>query len=291
MSSSVLSIPCAAALNAADTAALLAANSGASAPNQAAIDPTITALAPGLASSAFGIRDTRGIEPLSLPPEGEWETLEALIDAAQAYAKLAGYAVVEGGGGERRFEKGGRWTKYLVCRHSRKHIDSRGLDNTTKQRPNRQTKKTCCPMKMKIQERPSGNWTLAKINSNRGTNWSTHNHPPFDTKAYHQHRQFSETQLRIIQAQRDAGVPANRIKATLKAADPTIEIKIRDIYNKTAKLVRDTRAGLLPNEAFIKKLAELKASGKIFFEYTLSEEGRIEKVFIADTRYVRSIDI
>jgi hypothetical protein len=138
----------------ADVIVPIAANLGATAPNQAAVGTTASALgpvlAPGLASSVFGFRDTRGIEPLSLPPEGEWETLEALIDAAQEYTKLAGYAVVEGGGGERRHDKGGRWTKYLVYRHSRKHFDYRGLDNTIKQRPNRQTKKTSCLIKMKI---------------------------------------------------------------------------------------------------------------------------------------------
>jgi hypothetical protein len=89
-------------------------------------------------------------------------------------------------------------------------------------------------------------------------------------------------------AQRTAGVPANRIKATLKAAYPSIEIKISDIYNKTASLVRDVRARLLPNKAFIKTLSELKTKGKIFFEYKLSREQRIEKVFIANIRYIVS---
>jgi hypothetical protein len=66
------------------------------------------ALAPGLASAAFGIRDTRGVVLLSLPPEGEWELLSAVVDAAQEYAKLAGYAVNQGLGGEKRHTKGGQ---------------------------------------------------------------------------------------------------------------------------------------------------------------------------------------
>jgi hypothetical protein len=48
------------------------------------------------------------VEPLSLPPEGEWPTLAALIEAAQEHARLAGYAIVKGPGGEQRIDKGGR---------------------------------------------------------------------------------------------------------------------------------------------------------------------------------------
>jgi hypothetical protein len=85
------------------------------------------ALAPGLVSAAFGIRDTRGVVPLSLPPEGEWESLSAVVDAAQEYAKLAGYAVNQGPGGEKRHTKGGRWTKYLIYVHSKDYKERQGL--------------------------------------------------------------------------------------------------------------------------------------------------------------------
>jgi hypothetical protein len=63
---------------------------------------------PALSSDAFGVRNARGVIPLSLPSEGEWDTLPALIAAAQEHAKLAGYAVVEGPQGQKKKEKGGR---------------------------------------------------------------------------------------------------------------------------------------------------------------------------------------
>jgi hypothetical protein len=248
--------------------------------------PVMPALSSDLASSAFGIRNTRGVIPLSLPSEGEWDTLPALIAAAQEHAKLAGYAVVEGPQGQKKKEKGGRWTKFLICSHGGKY-DDRGLLNEYRKRPNRQSKKAGCPMKMKIQERPGGTWTLKRMDGSAARppkDYCSHNHGPNDVKAYPQHRQLSEEQLRVVKAGRAAGVPPNRIKASLKAADSSCEVKTRDIYNKTAQVVRELKQGLQQNEAFIANLTKLKEEGKIFFEYTLTEEGRIENVFIADIR-------
>jgi hypothetical protein len=79
-------------------------------------------------------------------------------------------------------------------------------------------------------------------------------------------------------------VPPNRIKSALKAADPRLVVEIRDIYNKTAQVVREAQNGLSANEAFIANCTKLKEDGKLFFEYTLTEEGRLEKLFLADSR-------
>jgi len=54
-----------------------------------------SAQASGVASNAFGIRDNQGVVPLSLPPEGTFESWEAVKKAANAHAGLAGYALVE----------------------------------------------------------------------------------------------------------------------------------------------------------------------------------------------------
>jgi hypothetical protein len=126
------------------------------APFPTALAPPIPSICTSLVSSAFGVRDCHGIEPLSLPPEGDFDTLEDLLDTAQTHARLAGYAVVEGPKGQKNTSKGGRWTKFLICRHSKRHEDRRGIDQENKLRPNRGSKKTNCPMRMKIQERPDG---------------------------------------------------------------------------------------------------------------------------------------
>ncbi|KAN0071684.1 hypothetical protein V8E54_010280 [Elaphomyces granulatus] len=203
------------------------------------------AAVPGPTSNALGIRDARGITPLSLPPEGEWESLEMLMSAAQAHARLAGYAVVQGPGGEKRAKKGGRWTKYLICKHTGNY-DGRGLKEECRQRPNRKSKKTQCPMRMKIQERPGGSWSLRRMDGSAAktpVDYCSHNHGINDIKAYHEHRGLSEEQVHVIRASKAAGVPVNQIKASLTAADPGLEVSSRDIYNWTARITRQGRAG------------------------------------------------
>ena len=89
---------------------------------EATVDTYVTTLASaqtsGLVSNVFRIRDTRGIVPLFLLLEGEWDSLETLFSMAQEYIRLAGYAIIQGLRGERRVNKGGRWTKYLICKHN-----------------------------------------------------------------------------------------------------------------------------------------------------------------------------
>lgn len=50
----------------------------------------------GIASNAWGIRDNQGVAPLSLPPEGIFESWQAVKDAVNKHAALAGYAIIEG---------------------------------------------------------------------------------------------------------------------------------------------------------------------------------------------------
>ena len=230
-----------------------------------------TALASGLASNAFGSPDSHGVVPLSPPPPGVFESWEALKDSAQQHAKLAGYALVQGKGSEKR---NNRWIRFLICKHGSVY-DSRGLDENHRQRKNRTTKKTNCKAKLKAKERPDGSWTLKPM-------YEEHNHPANAPVSCHEHRQLSEDQLKLVMANQTAGITANRTKRSLKAIDPDIEIISRDIYNQTARIGRELRRGKPPNEALIEKLSDAKAKGELFFEYSLTPEGRISKLFVAD---------
>jgi hypothetical protein len=73
--------------------------------------------------------------------------------------------------------------------------------------------------------------------------YCSHNHGINDIKAYHEHRGLSEEQVHVIRASKAAGVPVNQIKASLTAADPGLEVSSRDIYNWTARITRQGRAG------------------------------------------------
>jgi len=77
-------------------------------------------------------------------------------------------------------------------------------------------------MRMKIQERPGGSWALRRMDGSAAKtpiDYCSHNHGVNDIKAYPEHRELSKDQVRVVRASKTAGVPVNRIKASLKAAD------------------------------------------------------------------------
>ena len=185
----------------------------------------------------------------------------------------------QGQGCARRKDKVNRWTKFLICKHGRAYKPR--VNEAYRQRINSTTRKTDCQVRMKVQERPDGTWTLHHL-----TGRIDHNHPPTNASAYYEHRQLSKTQKEVVVAIYTAGVVTSRIKRSLKAAEPDLEITSRDLYNQTAKIVLEIRQGQPPNEALIRELTEAKEKGELFFEYSLNEEDRILKLFLADMRYV-----
>ena len=54
------------------------------------------------------------IQSLSLPPEGEFQTFEALLTACQEHAKAAGYAFVKANSEKRS----GRYIKTINCKRA-----------------------------------------------------------------------------------------------------------------------------------------------------------------------------
>jgi hypothetical protein len=131
-------------------------------------------------------------------------------------------------------------------------------------------------VKLKVQERPEGSWALYHMIGR-----TEHNHPPHNSASYWEHRQLSAIQKEVVIANHAAGVSASRIKPSLKTSYPNLEIASRDLYNQTARISREIRKGQPANEALIKELIEAKEKGDLFFEYSLGEEGRIQKLFIA----------
>jgi hypothetical protein len=235
------------------------------------------ARASGIASNAFPTRDNQGILPLSLPPEGFFPSFDSLKSAACKHAKLAGWCIVIGRGSK---VKNGRNIKYLVCKHAYEH-DGRGL-NTEDRKRDRQSKKTNCLVKMKVNERLDGSWELRWMEGRQ-----EHNHDVKDPASYHEHRRLNEAQQRIVHANHAAGITAARTKVALQADDPDIEIISRDLFNKTAQMAREMRRGKEPNQALVDELNALKERGELIFEYAIDPDTRrIQKIFIADGRQV-----
>lgn len=233
------------------------------------------ARASGIASNAFPTRDNEGILPLSLPPEGFFPSFESLKSAACKHARLAGWCIVIGKGSK---VQNGRKIKYLVCKHSCK-LDSRGSNEKDRQR-DRQTKKTNCLVRMKVNERLDGSWELRWMEGRQ-----EHNHSVNDVASYHEHRRLNEAQQRVVHTNQAAGITVSRTKATLQAEDSNLEITSRDLFNETAKRAREMNQGKETNQALIDELTALKEKGEIIFEYMVDPHSRrIQKIFLADSR-------
>ena len=90
------------------------------------------------------------IEPLSLPPTGLYTSFDALLEAAQAHAAVAGYAFTT----SRSSKKNRRIIKVLICKKGREY---RGIqESSTSQVRQRTTFKTNCPFRINAKERPTG---------------------------------------------------------------------------------------------------------------------------------------
>ena len=114
---------------------------------------------------------------------------------------------------------------------------------------------------MKIQERPNSSWTLRRMDGSKAKNpvdYCSHNHGINDVKAYHEYHQLSREQVRVVRAGRAIGIPVNRVKASLKAIDPGLEVSSIDIYNLTIRVAREGRGGCPADEVLIEKLMKLK---------------------------------
>jgi hypothetical protein len=232
--------------------------------------------ASGLASQAFKPRETHGVIPLSLPPEGSFPSFESLKEAAQNHAKLAGWAIVTGPGGEIR---NGRHIKFLNCKHTQK-LDKRAVDEVARKKEGRVSKRTNCAVRMKVNERRDSSWELRWL-----VGRTQHNYGVNDASACHEHRRLDDTQIRLLHANHASGIPASRTKSALEKTDSELIITSRDIYNRTAKIERELRQGKEPNQAFIDELTELREKGLIIFEYEIDETTRrIQKIFMADIR-------
>lgn len=232
--------------------------------------------ASGVASNAFQVRNNHGVLPLSLPAEGDFNTFEELQQHAQDYCKLAGWAITQGKGSEKRQ---GRHIKFLICKHFGE-IDKRFVKDEDRKKTGRVTKRTGCSVKLKVRELASGVWALRHMEGK-----TEHNHEFNDASLYHEHRQLTPAQQALVHANRISGIPASRTKSALEKTDPNLMLISRDIYNKTAQMERELLQGKEPNQSLIDDLNALKAEGKMVFEYEINPVTRkIEKLFLADAR-------
>ena len=119
---------------------------------------------------------------LSLPPERSYRSFEELYTAAQAHAKLAGYAFMTGKSESRK----GRKLKLL--HYKRAGIYRTSITDKDHYTRNRISVKNKCPVLIKARERPNGSWDLCH---RVGGEAQDYNHCSREPIAFLEHRRLN----------------------------------------------------------------------------------------------------
>jgi hypothetical protein len=218
---------------------------------------------------------------LSLPPEGVFDSFEALESVCQAHAKSAGYAFTTHKSERRK----GRWIKTLICKRGREYRShNKEFDEDSRLRA-RETFKIKCPVIINAKEKVNGSWHLTHRKEH-----STHNHEPSGVGAFPEHRRLNQDQKDTIKTHYTAGITTNHTATVLRDTDPSVTILKRDIYNITASIVRASRKGQSPPEALIAQLEAEKTRGETFFQWRQDEGGHIGMLFVADMRSIEYLN-
>ena len=178
-----------------------------------------------------------------LPPEGFFESRNALFESINSYAKPRGYAFTT----QRSFRRPDGFLKvYFACDRSRRLPSSPGRDRQRKTT----TRMTNCPFSVVARESSEG-WTLKH---RLGQHYTTHNHEPsLHPSAHPIHRQLSGSTSQLP-ALSDAGLAPKEIQTVVRQSGSLATRQ--DIYNRIAEVRRDSRQGESPIHALANQLEQ-----------------------------------
>ncbi|KAI8710713.1 hypothetical protein NCS52_01552300 [Fusarium sp. LHS14.1] len=202
-----------------------------------------------------------------LPPEGEYESREALFEAINAWAATKGYAFITGRSTK---EKTGRRTITYICDRRRNHpIVSRERRRKTT------TRTTGCEFSILAKENKDGStWTLRHRSDSR---FSLHNHEPSqDTTAHPVLRTMSKEHLSQLTGLANAGIAPKEIRTYMRQNTNTIATQ-QDIYNRIA----DARREVCQGQSSINALADQLFREGFWSQFQTSLDGRVKAVLFA----------
>ncbi|RKK48856.1 hypothetical protein BFJ69_g18112, partial [Fusarium oxysporum] len=202
-----------------------------------------------------------------LPPEGEYESREALFEAINAWAATRGYAFITGRSTK---EKTGRRTITYMCDRRRNHpIVSRERQRKTT------TRTTGCEFSVLAKENNDrSTWTLRHRSDSR---FSLHNHEPSqDTTAHPVLRTMSKEHLSQLTGLANAGIAPKEIRTFMRQNTDTIATQ-EDIYNRIA----DARREVCQGQSSINALADQLFREGFWSQFQTGPDGRVKAVLFA----------
>ena len=178
-----------------------------------------------------------------LPPEGFFESRQALYESINLYAKPRGYAFTTK---RSTRERNGFFSVIFACDRSRRLPSSPERERQRKTT----TRMTNCPFSVIARESSEG-WTL-KYRLDQ--HFATHNHEPsLHPSAHPVQRQLSSSTLQL-KTLSNAGLALKEIQ-TLVQQSSSLATR-QDIYNRIADVRRDSRQGQSPIHALANQLEQ-----------------------------------
>ncbi|KAL2887053.1 mutator-like element transposase [Ceratocystis lukuohia] len=179
-----------------------------------------------------------------LPPEGIYESRQALFAAANAWAKPRGYAFTTG---KSRKTKNGRTKVVVACDRTQA---PRNPSTVRKRRTS--SRGTSCKFSVLAKESADdGSWTLTH---RPGSEFAQHNHPPSEDPSGHPtHCALRKKDTSMTSGLVAAGVAPRNIRAYLYNTSDTLATA-KDIGNQIAVVRRDSRNGQSSIQALIDQL-------------------------------------
>jgi hypothetical protein len=202
-----------------------------------------------------------------LPPEGEYQSRDALFQAINAWASSRGYAFITG---RSTREKTGRQTITFMCDRRRNHpILLRNRQRMTT------TRTTGCEFSVLGKEsRDKRTWTLRHRSDQR---FSQHNHGPSqDVTAHPILRALSTEDLSQLQGLANAGIAPKEIRTYMRQNTDTITTQ-QDIYNRIA----DARRQVSQGQSSINALADHLFKEGFWSQFQTGPDGRVRAVVFA----------
>ncbi|KAL2886392.1 mutator-like element transposase [Ceratocystis lukuohia] len=222
------------------------------------------------ASNAFDVTEALQISQFPddvLPPEGTYESRQALIAAANAWAKPRGYAFVT-----RRSKKTttGRTKAVVACDRTQNLPDPSAI---RKRRTS--SRVTGCKFSVLAKESPDRHsWTLVH---RPGKEYAQHNHPPSDDPSGHPtHRALRKEDRSKISDLVAAGAPPRNIRTYIYTTSDTLATA-QDIRNE----IKAVKQGLRQGQSSIQALIEQLTEEGFRYQVRVNSENHLTALFFA----------
>jgi hypothetical protein len=202
-----------------------------------------------------------------LPPEGEYESRDAVCKAINAWAAPRGYAFING-----------RSTKEETGRHTITYLCDRRSKppNALKERQRKTTTRgTGCEFSVLAKESlDKRTWTLRHRSDQR---FSSHNHEPSQHPSSHPvHRVLSGEHMSQLTSLLNAGIAPKDIRTYIRQNTTSIATQ-QDIYNRIA----DARRDICEGQSTINALANQLDREGLWNRMQLGPDNRVTAVLFA----------